>query len=1249
MSLTNRIYKRVSIVLAMVFMFFLFAHMPLSIKAMEEDDNDEVVIFQDDFEDITPGTYTKPVSNWLSSDPIKAIKGDSQNNSTFVNTKDMAKILPIIKSGLVTVDMRIKTDETAGGGITIYGGGYQAVTVLVGKNYMVNYVDGEAIAGGGIIAPNMWYYLRFVIDVDKKTVNIFKGDSLESLQPFKPDKSSYPFADIAPTISWIRCTGISYDDMTVKYKGKPLPPLRKAPTTPDIDASNPEQVGEILVDMLDFSKPGTEKIKQAADNSDYNGVLKEYTRLLLNKLRSKSLGQMAWHNSYIAPAIIARADLMVGLLTDEEYKTKFQRSSTGWDDKFGINGAPGKNKPIKWIVAGDNMQTYGGFHIFNNLVSSYWQKSDKIYLDKWFEITNDFCVNQKKQVDSIGLASLCNWTTQAPSALLQGDRVYNIIAQLGVLSKSISSDKPIDWKEILNDNMKPISDDELEKFPAIAVANIAMSLVRDHPYALANSYIEAGKVPNQRFNGLKGLTYISYIFSEFKDSSEIQKDANIGLDDYTKSVYLKDGTFLEQSYNYNFGDIEGIEGFEKLYKYDNEKPSWLETMIFAKDNFKKHGFALANTVGGLPRLASYTPPQPPKLWTSTEFAQNYKNSLLKDKNNFVKPAPLQFNSVALPYTGYYAMRTGWDINSDMNLTLLSPNRQQGHMSPNVNSIELTAYGRKLIITGNLAYYDKSFLPEPSLSSDWKEIEEYFGEWASYKNSTVVVNGFSQMRFNKNGHELTSAPDTPKTGKWHTSDSFDFAEGKWEGGYGVSSWAVDKKKVDYTTHLRQVLFVKDAGVWIVNDTMQRVKPVKSEYTQIWGLPPFNNKSPYNDTPPFNDPNYAGSGFKNEQVVLDEVNHCVKTQDPEGPNLFMYNFAGADKSLKYEKFYGVKGEKYLGWFADGSFYSPLIPKVDVHIKWTDEANDANGKPDAKPLITLLAPSKDINSPIASVKDLSYAEQNKPSGLEMVSKNGTKVSYLAGVGTQSLELENVTTTGQLLVLTKHPNEQITHGVALGCVDMTIDGKAVETDYQDFEFEIVEGKLKNIIPIKTPTMFEWVGSKGLEFPAYQPEDVKVIKEKADKLVKDVDAITKDSVTLLINSSKAKVGEIIKYVDETNEKVTPIIIEDSTFVPLRFISESFGAKVDWNAETSDIDVALGEHKVKMTLGNNVLKLDGKEITMNGAPQSINGRTMVPLRALTEALGKKVFWDRRGLIVIGNRIDALEGNSALNNLINMLY
>ena len=56
-----------------------------------------------------------------------------------------------------------------------------------------------------------------------------------------------------------------------------------------------------------------------------------------------------------------------------------------------------------------------------------------------------------------------------------------------------------------------------------------------------------------------------------------------------------------------------------------------------------------------------------------------------------------------------------------------------------------------------------------------------------------------------------------------------------------------------------------------------------------------------------------------------------------------------------------------------------------------------------------------------------------------------------------------------------------------------------------------------------------------------------------------------------------------------------------------------------------------MTLDSNKITVGGKESALDTPAQMIEGRTMIPLRAMVEALGKKVFWDDRGLIIISDK------------------
>ena len=55
-----------------------------------------------------------------------------------------------------------------------------------------------------------------------------------------------------------------------------------------------------------------------------------------------------------------------------------------------------------------------------------------------------------------------------------------------------------------------------------------------------------------------------------------------------------------------------------------------------------------------------------------------------------------------------------------------------------------------------------------------------------------------------------------------------------------------------------------------------------------------------------------------------------------------------------------------------------------------------------------------------------------------------------------------------------------------------------------------------------------------------------------------------------------------------------------------------------------------MVLGSNIINIDGVQSTLDVPAKTYNDRTFIPLRALVESLGKKVFWDDEGIIVISD-------------------
>lgn len=82
------------------------------------------------------------------------------------------------------------------------------------------------------------------------------------------------------------------------------------------------------------------------------------------------------------------------------------------------------------------------------------------------------------------------------------------------------------------------------------------------------------------------------------------------------------------------------------------------------------------------------------------------------------------------------------------------------------------------------------------------------------------------------------------------------------------------------------------------------------------------------------------------------------------------------------------------------------------------------------------------------------------------------------------------------------------------------------------------------------------------------------------------------------------------------------TMVPLRAIAEALGAVVDWEAGTKTITITKQGNKIVFKLNSNVAVVNGKPRSMDTTPVIKNNRTMVPLRYAGEFLGARVNWDQ---------------------------
>ena len=106
-----------------------------------------------------------------------------------------------------------------------------------------------------------------------------------------------------------------------------------------------------------------------------------------------------------------------------------------------------------------------------------------------------------------------------------------------------------------------------------------------------------------------------------------------------------------------------------------------------------------------------------------------------------------------------------------------------------------------------------------------------------------------------------------------------------------------------------------------------------------------------------------------------------------------------------------------------------------------------------------------------------------------------------------------------------------------------------------------------------------------------------------------KTIVTMQIGSKHISVNGAVSEKD-----AAPVIRNDRTLVPIRFITESLGGAVAWNGEIREVVLTIDGREIRMTIG--------KTLENYGvAPVIIDSRTFVPVRFVADTLGAETAWE----------------------------
>jgi len=90
---------------------------------------------------------------------------------------------------------------------------------------------------------------------------------------------------------------------------------------------------------------------------------------------------------------------------------------------------------------------------------------------------------------------------------------------------------------------------------------------------------------------------------------------------------------------------------------------------------------------------------------------------------------------------------------------------------------------------------------------------------------------------------------------------------------------------------------------------------------------------------------------------------------------------------------------------------------------------------------------------------------------------------------------------------------------------------------------------------------------------------------------------------------------------VAPVITGGRTMVPVRFVSEALNARVEWNEAAGNVTVVQAGHWIDLWPGETMMVVDGRRVDLDVAPLLSKGRTMLPLRAVAQALDLTVDWN----------------------------
>ncbi len=165
------------------------------------------------------------------------------------------------------------------------------------------------------------------------------------------------------------------------------------------------------------------------------------------------------------------------------------------------------------------------------------------------------------------------------------------------------------------------------------------------------------------------------------------------------------------------------------------------------------------------------------------------------------------------------------------------------------------------------------------------------------------------------------------------------------------------------------------------------------------------------------------------------------------------------------------------------------------------------------------------------------------------------------------------------------------------------------------VNGVEAQVVPDEKHLEFSFEATIPLSYGKNRIEVNVRTAEGFTKKVTEVSNYRKSTIELQIDNDKALINGQHKTIDGK-----PFILEGRTYVPLRVVAEGFGADVTWVEQTKGINITLGDKVISMQIGSTRAMVNNEIVNLDAPPTIRNGRTFVPIRFVSETLGAEVEW-----------------------------